>query len=87
MDDQEFLDRIKVKIERLTGVEIQLHIDQSDGNQIKLELERPTPEVTLGYNVLQYSGFARMAVEYAVASIREKRVLGDLEFHILLARN
>ncbi len=87
MDDQDFLDRIKAKIERLTGVEIQLHVDQSDGNQIKLGLEHPVPEVTLGYNVLQYSGFARMAVEYTVASIREKRVLGDLEFHILLARN
>ncbi len=87
MDDQEFLDRIKAKIERLTGTEIRLHLDVASENQIKLDLERPIPEVTLGSNILQHSGFARMAIEYAVASIRQKRELGLLEFQVLMARN
>ena len=87
MDDQEFLDRVKAKIERLSATEIELQLDRDDKNQIMLDLERPTPQVVLGSNILEYSGFARMAIEYAVASIRERRQLGALEFHILLARN
>ena len=87
MDEQEFLDRIKAKIERLTGTEIRFHLDMIDKDQIKVELNQPIPEVTLGSSVLQYSGFARMAIEYAVATIRERRELGTLEFHVLLARN
>ena len=87
MDDQDFLDSIKAKIERLTGTEIQIRLDMSDANGIRVELERTPPEVILGADVLQYSGLARMAIEYAVACIREGRELGLLEFHVLLARN
>ena len=87
MDDQDFLDSIKAKIERLTGTEIQVHLDMADSNRIRVELERTAPEVILGADVLEYSGFARMAIEYAVACIREGRELGPLEFQVLLARN
>jgi hypothetical protein len=87
MDDQEFLNRMKAKIERMSGKEIRLHLDTTAKDQLKIGLERPVPEVTLGSNVLQYSGFARMAIEYSVACIREMRELGTLEFHALLARN
>lgn len=87
MDDQEFVRRLKAKIERLTLTEIQLHLDDVEKQRIKIDLEGPMPEVTLGSNVLHYSGFARMAAEYVVASIRERRELGPLEFHVLLARN
>ena len=34
-----------------------------------------------------YPGFARMCLEYAAGSIIEGRHLGELEFHMLLARN
>lgn len=87
MDDQKFLDRVKAKIERLTGVEIRLEVDFSDENQVKVELSSTPPQVTVGSNALKFPGFARMAVEYAVVSIREERELGSLEFHALLARN
>ena len=87
MDDLEFLDQIKGKIERLTNTEIDFQVDTINVNQMKVELDRPQPSVTLGSNVLQYSGFARMGIEYAVASIRERRELGMLEFNVLLARN
>ena len=87
MDDREFLDQIKAKIERLTGTVIRISLDTTEENQMKVDWDLPVPEVTLGSNVLEYSGFARMSVEYAVASVRERRNLGPLEFHVLLARN
>jgi hypothetical protein len=87
VDDQEFLQRVRDKISRLTGTEIVLRLDEAEGDQIRVELGGPEPVVTLGVNVLRYSGFARMAVEYAVASIRKRREIDSLEFHILLARN
>ena len=43
--------------------------------------------VVFGSNVLQYAGFARMCIEYAVESIRQERTIDTLEFHLLLARN
>ena len=87
MDDEQFLERIHQKIERLTGCTIQLEIDQEETHQLKVELEREVPLVVLGANIFQYSGFARMCVEYAVASIRQQRPIDVLEFHLLLARN
>jgi len=87
MDDQEFLDRIKAKLELLTGAEIQLELDTEKKEQLKVELGLPVPLVSLGANVLEYSGFARMAIEYVVASIRTGRELNTLEFQMLLSRN
>ena len=87
MDDEQFLERIHQKIERLTGREIQLEIDQEETNQLKVEPEREVPLVVLGANIFQYSGFARMCVEYVVESIRQQRPIDVLEFHLLLARN
>ena len=87
MDDDRFLERIHQKIERLTGREIQLEIDQEETNQLKVEPEREVPLVVLGANIFQYSGFARMCVEYVVESIRQPRPIDVLEFHLLLARN
>ena len=87
MDDQEFLDRIKAKLERLAGTEIQLELDTEDQEKLRVELRPEVPVVTLGSNVLEYSGFARMAIEYVVASIRTGRELQTLEFQMLLSRN
>ena len=87
MDDQEFLDRIKAKLERLTDTEIHLELDTEDAEKLQVSLQSGTAFVTLGSNVLEYSGFARMAVEYVVASIRNGRELETLEFQMLLSRN
>lgn len=87
MENQEFVDRIQQKIERLTGRQIDLRIDENDSSQIGVELHGETPLVILGDNVMEYSGFARMGIEYAVACIREERALDPVEFHVLLARN
>ena len=87
MDDQEFLDRIKVKLERLTDTEIHLELDTEDAEKLQVTLQSGAAYVTLGSNVLEFSGFARMAVEYVVASIRSGRELETLEFQMLLSRN
>ena len=87
MENDEFIQRIREKIERLTDGPVDLRVDVEDLNRIQIDLDPGAPQVTLGANIYKYSGFARMCVEYAVASIRERRDLEPLEFHMLLARN
>ncbi|MCI0900067.1 MAG: hypothetical protein J4N70_03975 [Chloroflexi bacterium] len=87
MEDNEFVERIQEKIERMTGRQVELRIDEEDAGQMGVELRDDIPLVILGNNVLQYSGFARMGIEYAVACIREERAIDPMEFHVLLARN
>ena len=86
-DDQEFVRRIQEKIQRLTGRSVELRIDQTEGNRLQVELAREVPLVVLGFNIFKYSGFARMSIEYAVASIQRRREIDLFEFHLLLARN
>ncbi len=87
MENQQFVQRLHDKIERLTEGRIDLEIDLEDGSQLRVDLERETPLVVLGSNIFEFSGFARMCMEYAVESIRKKRPIEILEFHLLLARN
>lgn len=87
MNDQEFIDRIQEKIERLTGRDIDLRIDEDDGGNLGVDFSRQVPVVVMGRNIFEYSGFARLCTEYAVASIREQRELSEIEFQMLLARN
>ena len=87
MDDQDFVRRIQEKIERLSNHPIELRIDLTEGNRLWVDLDREVPLVVLGGNIFKYSGFARMSIEYAVASIQRQREIDLLEFHLLLARN
>lgn len=87
MDDQEFLRRMQEKIERLTNRPIELRIDHTEDTRLLVEFNQEIPLVVLGSNIFRYSGFARMSVEYAVASIQRQREIDPLEFHLLLARN
>ncbi len=87
MENAEFAQRLQAKIERLTERAIDLEIDHNEPNQLQIELDPEIPRVIVGYNIYEYSGFARMCVEYSVASIREQRNIEPLEFHLLLARN
>jgi len=87
MKDNEFLARVQEKIERLTGRRVNLQIDDRNVSQMGVELDGELPTVILGSNVLDYSGFARMGIEYAVACIRQERTIDREEFHVLLARN
>ena len=87
MDDREFLDRLKSKIERLADCEIDLQMDTDNQSKLAVDLLASLPRVTVGSNLLHYPGFARMAVEYAVESIRQGREIPPLEFQFLLSRN
>lgn len=87
MNDQEFMDRIQEKIERLTGREIELRIDEDDSGFLGVDFTSDVPVVVMGRNIFEYSGFARLCTEYAVASIRQRREIPEMEFQLLLSRN
>ncbi len=87
MDDEQFIQRIVDKIQRLTGASVDVEVDRENGGKLEIELDREVPRVLMGSNIFQYAGFARMCVEYAVASIKQDRPIDILEFHLLLARN
>ena len=87
MEDDQFIKRMEQKIQRLTERRVDLQIDREEVNQLQVDLGREVPMVVFGSNVLQYAGFARMCIEYAVESIRQERTIDTLEFHLLLARN
>ena len=87
MENQQFVQRLHDKIERLTEGRIDLEIDHEDGSQLRVEFQREVPLVVLGANIFEFPGFARMCVEYAVESIKKQRPIQMLEFHLLLARN
>jgi hypothetical protein len=87
MEDDQFVQRIQDKIQRLADCAIELRIDHEDPSQLKVDLEGEVPVVILGSSVYHYPGFARMCIEYVVACLRERRSIDMLEFHLLLARN
>ena len=87
MEDQEFILRVKEKIERLTERYIHLRLDEDNPSRLTLELSSDVPEVVIGSDVLEHAGFARLAIEYAVASIRRGAEVSQLEFQALLSRN
>ncbi len=87
VEDQDFVQRIREKIERMTGCSVEVRVDHVDEDQLQVELVREVPLVVMGSNIYEYSGFARMCIEYAAASIRRQRPIDVLEFHVLLARN
>ena len=87
MDDTQFLNNLQTKIETLTGKPISLVIDESETDRLEVDLGNEIPEVVIGSAVLKYPGFARMCIEYAVASIRRGRRINTLEFHVVLERN
>ena len=87
MKDDVFIQRVKEKIERLTDKEIDLAMDSDNPARLDIELADSQPRIVVGSDVLEYAGFARLAIEYAVASIRRGTQISRLEFQVLLSRN
>jgi hypothetical protein len=87
MEDAQFIEQIKAKIERLVGRPIELGVDKDAENPVALDMSSPTPKVMLGPQVVQFPGLTRMAIEYVVACIRKEQPLDPLEFQMLLRRN
>ena len=87
IDDGQFVNRLREKLERITDRSVELRVNDDDPNFLEVDLDGPVPRLVFGRNIYDYPGFARMCLEYAAASINEGRHLGELEFHLLLARN
>ena len=87
MENNKFVSRLHNKLERVTNRDVEVAVNDADPNFLEVDLEAVVPRVTLGSNIYEYPGFARMCLEYAAASRNEGRHIGELEFHMLLARN
>ncbi|MDA0734377.1 MAG: hypothetical protein O2909_04815 [Chloroflexi bacterium] len=87
MKNEQLVWQIRKKIERLTQRSVDLVIDESESANFRVDLAGEIPQVILGSDIFEYAGFARMCVEYVVESIRQQRLIAELEFHVLLARN
>ncbi len=78
---------MKAKIEAMAGMSVTMSLDRGKEDRLEVDPDRFDPKVIVGSAVLKYPGFARMCIEYAVASIREGRQISALEFHMVLGRN
>lgn len=87
MDDREFVERLKQKVESNTGTNIVLEIDREDPRRLSIDFSGPVPRVLLGRDVMEYPGLARMFSQYAILSIRERREISEIEFLMYLRRN
>jgi hypothetical protein len=87
MDDEEFVRRIKEKIQRLTAREVDLVVDPEAADSVVLEMNEDTLRVVMGADLLKHAGLVRMAIEYVVACVKEGRELQPLEFQLRLRRN
>ncbi len=87
MDDTEFLRKLQDKIEGATGTPIQLEIDREDKRRLLVDLGTTPVKVTLGADVLENAGLARMFSQYAILCLKERRVVQEQEFLLYLRRN
>lgn len=87
MDDYQFIEQLKAKIQRMVDREIDLVIDNDNDATLSVEHFASRPLVTVGANIFKYPGFGRIAVEYSVACIRQERQVPVLDFQVLLSRN
>jgi hypothetical protein len=87
MEDTEFLQKLKEKIEASTGTPIHLEIDREDKRRLLVDLGTSPVKVTLGADVLENAGLARMFSQYAILCLKERRVVQEQEFLLYLRRN
>jgi len=87
MEDEEFVFRIKDRIERNSNVFISLEIDYEDPSTFGIQFLGDMPLVVLGSGVFEHAGLARLYMEYAVLCLREGRLVDQEEFLIFLRRN
>ena len=87
MDDDEFVDRMKEKIESAAETLIELIIDDQDKRRLDVDLSEPTPKVTFGSDALLHSGLARMFSQYAILCLKERRLVEQEEFLLFMRRN
>ena len=87
MEDQEFIERLKEKVEVNAGTAIDLEIDKQEERRLSVDFSGPLPRVVFGSGVLSYPGLARMFSQFAILSIKERRQVSEMEFLLFLRRN
>jgi hypothetical protein len=87
MEDEEFIFKIKGRIESSSRISINLEIDYEDPSIFRIEFFGNEPHVVLGSSVLEHAGLARLYMEYAVLCLREGRMVNQEEFLVFLRRN
>ena len=87
MEDDEFIDRMREKIESTTETSIELVIDEQDKRRLEVDLSASKPKVIFGSDALLYSGLARMFSQYAILCLKEQRLVEQQEFLLFMRRN
>ena len=87
MDDAEFIQRMRQRIEESTGVAVTLELDHVQPQEVEVFFTGDTPRVVMGADALQHAGLARMFIQYAILAIREGRNIDHEEFTRFLRRN
>lgn len=87
MDDQQFIDQLKEKVESNSGSLIDLEIDREEERRLSVDFSGTLPRVIFGSGVLAYPGLARMFSQFAILSIKERREVSQTEFLLFLRRN
>ena len=87
MDDTDFLRRLKERIEASTESSIDLTLDEDNPRNIAVDFSTPVPRVTVGHEVLEHPGFARMIMQYAILCLKNGKVASQDEFLVFLRRN
>ena len=87
MEDEEFISKIKGRIESSSKISISLEIDYKDPSIFRIEFSGNEPYLVLGSSVLEHAGLARLYMEYAVLCLREGRMVDQEEFLVFLRRN
>ena len=87
MEDQEFIDRLKEKVEDTAGTPIDFHINREEERRLSIDFSGTVPKVVFGSGVLTYPGLARMFSQFAILCLKEGRQVSELEFLTFLRRN
>ena len=87
MDDTEFVQRMKQRIESAADTTIELVIDEADKRRIEVDVTAPVPRVVFGSDTLVHAGLARMFSQFAILCLKQNRQVSEEEFIRYLRRN
>jgi hypothetical protein len=87
MEDQEFLRRMKQRLEEGTGAPVEVELGQGQEGSVTVDFSGPVARVVMASDALEHAGLARMYMQYAILSLRERRQVSEEEFLLFLRRN
>ena len=87
MDDDEFIRRMKRRIQQSGGFTVELEVDHQNPRNVAVDFSESMPRVVFGADALEYPGMARMFMQHAILCLREHRQVDEQEFLLFLRRN